>query len=285
MILVTGATGTVGREVVRCFPVGVPLRLMTRNPAGVGAVRPGAEVVAGDYGDPESLAVALVGVRKVFLVTGRVGGDEDAAFLRAARAAGVRHVVKLSAASVADARADDLVTRWQRVSEGLLRASGMEWTLLRPRSFMSNCLSWSGPVRAEGVVRALYGASLNACIDPRDIAEVAVRVLTGEGHRGMAYTLTGPEAISAVQQTRVLGQVLGVPLRFEELTPAQARAALLRRYPAELVQALLSSAGRQREGAKAGVGSGVLDVTGRPARSFGEWAADHAEAFAPVVVS
>ncbi|MGW2180416.1 NAD(P)H-binding protein [Streptomyces sp. NPDC001732] len=281
MILVTGATGTVGGEVARSFPAGLPLRLMTRNPARVTAVRPGAEVVAGDYADPGSLARVLRGVRGVFLVTNRVGGDDDAVFLRAARTAGVRHVVKLSAAAVADERADDLITRWQRTNEDLLRESGMAWTLLRPRSFMSNCLSWAGPIRSERVVRALYGTSVNACVDPRDIAEVAVRALTDEGHHGAVHTLTGPEAISAAEQTRRLARVLEAPLRFEELEPDQARAALLRRYPEEVADALLNSARRQRDGAKAGVGSGVGDVTGRPARSFDEWAGDHAAAFAP----
>ncbi|MFF8716844.1 NAD(P)H-binding protein [Streptomyces sp. NPDC015184] len=281
MILVTGATGTVGGEVVRSFPAGTPLRLMTRKPAQVTGVRPGVEVVAGDYADPGSLVRVLRGVRGAFLVTNRVGGDDDAVFLRAARTAGVRHVVKLSAAAVADERADDLITRWQRTNEDLLRGSGMDWTLLRPRSFMSNCLSWAGSIRSERVVRALYGTSANACVDPRDIAEVAVRALTDEGHRGTVHTLTGPEAISAVEQTDRLARALGVPLRFEELEPEQARAALLRRYPEELADALLGSARRQRDGAKAAVGGGVSEVTGRSARSFDEWAGDHVTAFAP----
>ncbi|WP_331748912.1 MULTISPECIES: NAD(P)H-binding protein [unclassified Streptomyces] len=285
MILVTGATGTVGREVVRSFPPGVPLRLMTRNPAGITVTRPEAEAVAADYADPDSLARALLGVRKAFLVTNRVAGDDDAVFLRAAREAGVRHVVKLSAAAVTDVRADDLITRWQRANEDLLRRSGMEWTVLRPRSFMSNCLSWAGPVRSERVVRALYGTSANACVDPSDIAEVAVRALTEGGHESAVHTLTGPEAISAVEQTRLLAQVLGVPLRFEELGPEEAHAALLRRYTPELADALLSSAQRQRDGAKAAVADGVREVTGRPPRSFGEWAGDHADAFAAEVAS
>ncbi|MFJ2501144.1 MULTISPECIES: SDR family oxidoreductase [unclassified Streptomyces] len=285
MILVTGATGTVGREVVRSFPPGAPLRLMTRNPASVTVTRPGTEAVAGDYADPDSLSRALRGVRKAFLVTSRVAGDDDAVFLRAARAAGVRHVVKLSAEAVTDVRADDLITRWQRANEDLLRRSGMAWTVLRPRSFMSNCLSWAGPIRSERVVRALYGTSVNACVDPRDIAEVAVRVLTEDGHESAVHTLTGPEAISAAEQTRLLGRVLGVPLRFEELGPEEARAALLRRHPPELADALLSSAQRQRDGAKAAVASGVREVTGRLPRPFGEWAGDHADAFAAEVIS
>ncbi|MFD4559435.1 NAD(P)H-binding protein [Streptomyces sp. NPDC058469] len=281
MILVTGATGTVGREVVRGLPANLRVRVMTRDPAKAAGMFPGAEVVVGDYTDPPSLARALQGVRTAFLVTTRVDGDDDARFVSAARAAGVRRVVKLSAAGVLDPGADDLITHRQRANEDLLRGCGLQWTLLRPRAFMSNSLSWAGSVRHERTVRALYGMSPNACVDPRDIAEVAVRVLTEEGHAGCAYTLTGPEALTAVGQTRELGRLLGIPLRFEELTPDQARVALGGRCPLPVVEALLAGAERQRAGAKAHVEDTVSTLTGRPARSFRQWAQDHLEAFTP----
>ncbi|WP_329297210.1 SDR family oxidoreductase [Streptomyces sp. NBC_00659] len=285
MMLVTGATGTVGREVLRLLPAGQAVRVMARDPARVGDVAGRAEVVGGDYGDPLSLERALRGVRRAFLVTNRVPGDDDARFVRAARSAGVRHVVKLSAAAVADAKADDLITRWQRVNEGLLRDSGMEWTLLRPRAFMSNCLSWAASIRSEQVVRSLYGTSACACVDPRDIAEVAVRALTGDGHAGRVHTLTGPEAISAVEQTAELGALLGRPLRFEELPLESVRALLRRRHPPAVAEALLAGAQRRRDGAKADVGSTVREVTGREARSFRDWAADHLAAFGPAAAA
>ncbi|NNN31849.1 NAD(P)H-binding protein [Streptomyces sp. S3(2020)] len=281
MILVTGSTGTVGRLLVGRLPAELPVRLMARDPSKITGAAATAQKAAGDYSDPQSLAMALEGVRTAFLVTTRVAGDEDAAFVRAARMAGVRRVVKLSAAAVLDERADDLITRWQRASEELLRASGLEWTLLRPRAFMSNCLSWAQSVRSVRTVRALYGTSGNACVDPRDIAEAAVRVLTEEGHAQRAYSLTGPEALTAVGQTQELGRLLGVPLRFEELTPHEARAALMRRYPACVAEALLQSAERQRSGAKAGVDDTVRMLTGRPAGTFRAWAEDHLREFAP----
>ncbi|MDQ0585890.1 NAD(P)H-binding protein [Streptomyces rishiriensis] len=284
MILVTGATGTVGREVVGRLAagVGVRVRVMARDPARVAWAGAGVEAVAGDYGDPRSLAGAVRGVETAFLVTARVGGGCDAAFVAAARAAGVRRVVKLSAAAVTDGGAGDLITRWQRGSEELLRASGMEWTLLRPRAFMSNSLSWAASVRGEGVVRGLYGQAAHACVDPADVARVAVRVLTEDGHAGRAYTLTGPQALSAVGQTRELGRLLGVALRFEELSPEQARAAWAGRYPPAVAQALLDSAQRLKAGAKAGVQDTVSRLTGRPARTFGQWAAAHIASFGPV---
>ncbi|MDT0612750.1 NAD(P)H-binding protein [Streptomyces lancefieldiae] len=278
MILVTGATGTVGREVVRRLPADAEVRVLTRDPARVtGADH--ATVLRGDYGDPSSLDAALRGVRSAFLVTTRVAGDQDARFLRAARAAGVEHVVKLSAAGVEDPAADDLIARWQRENEELLFASGLAWTLLRPRSFMSNTLSWAPAVRTEDVVRDLYGESPNACIDPGDIAEVAVRALTGPGHAGRAYTLTGPEAVTAVERTAQLAHLLGRPLRFEELGPERARSRWSERYPPAVVEALLRSARRQREGAKAQVTQTFAGLVGRPPRTFREWAADHLDSF------
>ncbi|WP_079073956.1 NAD(P)H-binding protein [Streptomyces sp. Root1310] len=285
MILVTGVTGTVGREVAGLLPAGAGVRVMARDPGRVTGVAAGVEVVAGDYGDRGSLVPVLRGVRTAFLVTARVGGGDDAVFVAAARAAGVRRVVKLSAAAVLDGGAGDLITRWQRESEELLRVSGMEWTLLRPRAFMSNALSWADSVRREGVVRALYGEAAHACVDPADVARVAVRVLTEEGHAGCAYTLTGPQALSAAEQTRQLGALLGVALRFEELSPGRARAALAGRFAPEVVEALLDSAQRLKAGAKAGVQDTVSRLTGRPARTFRQWAAAHVASFGPVAAA
>ncbi|TQJ92803.1 NAD(P)H-binding protein [Streptomyces sp. SLBN-31] len=287
MILVTGGTGTVGRELLGRFPVGWRVRVMARDPGRVaGLVRAAGvagrvEAVAGDFRDPRSLAAALEGVQTAFLVTTDVAGGDDERFVAAARGAGVRRVVKLSAAAVLDEQANDLITRWQRGAEELLYGSGLEWTLLRPRAFTSNALAWAPSVRSARTVRALYGTSPHACVDPRDVAEVAVRVLTEEGHAGCAYTLTGPEAVTAAGQTEQLGRLLGVRLRCEEFSLDQARAALARRYPALVAEALLASAQRQRAGAKAGVTDTVAALTGRPAGTFSAWARDHLAAFAP----
>ncbi|WP_326770432.1 NAD(P)H-binding protein (plasmid) [Streptomyces sp. NBC_01591] len=278
MILVTGATGTIGREVVRRIPADLAVRIMARDPGRVTGAAAAAEIVPGDFSDPSSLVGVLRGVRTVFLVTNPGGGDDEC-FIRTARSAGVRHVVKLSAAAVADSRSEDLITRWQRHNEDLLRGSGMEWTLLRPRAFMSNAFSWAGSIRSDNVVRALYGASANACVDPRDVAEAAVRALTEDGHAGRIHTLTGPEAITAVEQTAQLAELLRRPLRFEELGPEQARSALGARYPADIVEALLESAERGREGSKAEVDGTVTGLLDRPAGTFRGWASDHLSAF------
>ncbi len=279
MIALTGVTGTVGHAAMLRMPPGTPLRLLARDPARLREVPAGAEVCPGSYADAESLAGALRGVRAAFLVTTRIDGADDEAFVRAARRAGVRRVVKLSAAAVQDPDADDAITRWQRESEDLLRGSGLEWTFLRPRAFMSNTLSWAASIRAEGVVRALYGTSANAVVDPRDVADAAVRALLEPEHAGRAYALTGPEPISPAQQTAVLSALLGRPLRFEELTPDQARAALRRRHPEAVADALVRSAARQRDGAKSHVTDLVQRLTGREPGGFRRWAADHLDAF------
>ncbi|WP_250405210.1 NAD(P)H-binding protein [Streptomyces cellostaticus] len=279
MILVTGATGAVGGEVARTLVSAGPVRVFCRDPARLPELGPGCEVAVGSYQDRGSLLRALAGVDRAFLVTRDPGGDSDACFLRAAAAAGVRHVVKLSACAAGEDDADDPVTRWQRDCEDLLRSCGLEWTLLRPRAFMSNTLAWAGSIRAEGVVQALHPEAPVACVDPRDVAGVAVAALTSPGHAGRIHTLTGPEAISAVGQTRELSRVLGRPLVCRGLTAEQAAAHWSRRHPPHVVEALLRGAERQSRGRKTAVDPSVARLTGRAARSYARWAADHREAF------
>ncbi|MFJ2178345.1 NAD(P)H-binding protein [Streptomyces sp. NPDC087851] len=281
MILLTGVTGTVGRLVAERLATSEPVRLLSRDPRRLAALAgPGTEVVGGDFADPASLAAALSGVRAAFLVTSDpLAPVHDEHFVTAARRAGVAHVVKLSARAVAEPDAEDLITRWQRNAEDLLRASGVGWTFLRPRAFMSNTLGWARSVRDEGVVRAFHGASPNATVDPRDIAEVAALALTGAVLPGRAHPLTGPAAISAAEQVAVLSGLLRRPLRLVELTRDQAYEGLLARWPRPVADALLEGAARQASGAKARVEPTVRTLLGRPARPYRAWARDHLPAF------
>ncbi|MDW4906306.1 NAD(P)H-binding protein [Streptomyces sp. ADMS] len=282
MILLTGATGTVGRLVARRLPATEPVRLLARDPARAAALAgPGAEVVGGDFEDPASLRRALTGVRSALLVTANpLTHAHDENFLTAARAAGVGHTVKLTTLSVTEPGATDLVTEWQRENERLLRASGLSWTLLRPRAFMSNTLGWARSIRAEGVVRGADGTVATAAIDPRDIADVAVGALTdAAGHAGRAYALTGPAGITPVEQTEILGELLQRRLKFVELTEDQVLRGLLARYPEPVAHALAESAARGRHGSKGQVEPTVAELLGRSARGYREWTAEHLAEF------
>ncbi|MET7452023.1 NAD(P)H-binding protein [Streptomyces sp. NPDC005574] len=282
MILLTGATGTVGRLVARRLSGVAPLRLLSRDPGRAAALAgPRDEVAGGDFDDRSSLDRALKGVRSALLVTSDpLAPAHDERFLAAARAAGVRHVVKLSALAVTDPGATDLITTWQRHNEQLLRGSALLWTLLRPRAFMTNTLGWARSVREEGVVRAQNGSATNATVDPRDIAEVAARaLLETDAHAGRAHALTGPEAMSAVRQTEILGEVLRRPLRFVELTEDEARRRLLTRLPAPVADALVESAARGRAGAKNRVDPTTAHLLGHPARCYRDWVREHVPVF------
>lgn len=280
MILVTGASGTVGGAVARRLTAaGFPLRLIARDPARIAVRAAGVTTVAADFDDRDRLAAAFRGVERAFIATNdplRPQHDEN--LLAAALEAGVKQVVRLSALMVADADADDLITRWHRDCERRLEASGVAWTFVRPRSFMSNALGWAQSLR-DGVVRAPFGSARVACVDPRDVAEVAVRALTEPGHEGRAYPVTGPAAISTTEQVEQLAETLGRRIRFEEIPIEQAQGELTRRYPRPVAEALVQHLQRRGANAKTRVERTVELVTGRPAASFRTWAGDHAAAF------
>ncbi|MER5933819.1 NAD(P)H-binding protein [Streptomyces sp. NPDC002054] len=271
-VVVTGATGAVGRYVAR--RLGAAGRVFVRDAGRAAALGLPGRVVVGDYREPEGLRAAFEGAEAVFAVTNnplRPADDEN--ILAAARAAGVGHVVKVSWLGVADPGAEDLVASWNRECEERLRGSGLSWTVLRLRTPMSNALGWAAGVRAEGVVRALGGDAASAVVDPRDVAEVAVAALRDPvAHAGKTYGLTGPVALSARQQTVELAEVLGRPLRFEELSEEQALAGWRRKLPEPVAEALLAAARRRADGAAALVHPTVVEVTGRAPGTFRAWA-------------
>ncbi|WP_369211134.1 NAD(P)H-binding protein [Streptomyces flavofungini] len=276
----TGATGTVGGHVARLLSAHHSVRLLGRSPHRLRARAPGADVVGADFGDRRSLQRGLDGARALFVVTADPSRPEhDANLFAAARTAGVEHVVKLSALAVTDGGADDLITTWQRENEERLRASGLSWTILRPRSFMSNTLSWADAIRAGDTVLTPQPASRNASVDPRDVAEVAALALTTPGHEQREYPLTGPEPISPAEQCEHLAQVLARPLRCVEISLERAYLMWALHYPGPIAKALVDSARRQGDGAKQQVDPAIDKLLGRPPRAYREWATDHAHRF------
>jgi uncharacterized protein YbjT (DUF2867 family) len=164
--------------------------------------------------------------------------------------------------------------------ERVIQASGMQWTFLRPGMFASNATSWWGEaIRAGDVVRWPYAEAPTAPIHSLDIAAVGARVLCEDGHHGKDYVLTGPQSLTLREQVEIIGQVIGRSLRLDEISPDQARTELLPIMPPPVIE-MLMNAWKAALGQPALVTSGVSDVTGKPARSFREWAADNAAAFA-----
>ncbi len=270
MFLVTGATGNVGAEVVSALvTAGAPVRALVRRPDV--RLPAGVEVAVGDLTSPGGLTDALKGVEGVFLLS----GYEDVS--GPLRDAGVRRVVLLSGGSAALADMDNAVSRYMTLSERALRESGLDWTFLRPRAFMSNALRWLPQLRAGDTVRVQFPDVPVACIDPADIAAVAALALAG-GHEGRIHELTGPVAMRPAEQVSVLASVLGRDLRADELSDDETRVELEAGMPREYVDAFWNF---YVDGTldEATVYPTVPEVTGRPARTFGEWAEAHAAAF------
>ncbi|WP_116042795.1 SDR family oxidoreductase [Amycolatopsis palatopharyngis] len=273
-VLVIGATGNVGRQVVRqLLETGVTVRAMVRNPATAGLPEQ-AEIVAGDLTDPATVTVAARGVRAVFLAWPFVTAD-DAPSALDALGPDVRHVVYLSSAG-AD-RADGPV-RFHYELEQLIRRSGLEWTFLRPSGFATNTLGWAEQIRHGDVVRWPYGKATRSLIHEADIAAVAVLALTGPDHSGVVHDLTGPEQLTQIEQVEAIGAAIGRQLSYEEVPRDTARKELLANWPDEFAEGALDAwAGMVTDPEP--VTTNVRDVTGRPARTFQQWATDHADEF------
>jgi uncharacterized protein YbjT (DUF2867 family) len=274
MILVTGATGTIGSEVLaQLTDLGERVRAMTRDPAKLAGTSR-AEVVQGDFGDPDSLAKALAGVEAVFLVTVATPPSalDDLALLSAAGQAGVRRVVKLSAIGTGEAFDGQLVGSWHLAAEQAIQASGLEWTILRPSSFASNTLRWASAIEAGQFVPNPTGEAAQGVIDPRDVAAVGVQALTRPEHDGRIYTLTGPELLSVPQQTAILAGILGHPVTadpVDHLTLEQLMAFGTDRRSAEAILLGVRWAGA---GHNAVLTDEVARILGRAPGSFAEWA-------------
>jgi len=282
MILVIGATGNIGGEVVKqLLEVGAPVRVLARDPAKAAAkLGAGVEVVHGDLDAPETLGPAFARVSKAFVVsTGPELARLDGNAVDAAKAAGVAHVVLLSVLA-AETESGLQLHQWHRESEKKLEASGLAWTFLRPGAFASNALSWIPSIKAQGVVYSPAGDGQSAPIDPRDIAAVAVKALTTPGHEGKAYTLTGPELLSTADQVAKVGAAIGRQLLFLDAPVEGARKGMLKAgMDPRLVDALLELLGNVRAGNTAFVSPTVAEVLDRPARTFDAWVQDNVAAF------
>ncbi|MBO4258778.1 NAD(P)H-binding protein [Streptomyces griseorubiginosus] len=281
MILVTGATGTIGREVVRQLVAGgEKVRALTRDPQGA-RLPSGVEAVRGHHRDRASVEAAMTGADAAFLV-GVFGPDDaghDRGLVESARAAGVRRIVKLSGIGTGDPDVGPVGT-WHVAGEQAVQDSGAEWTILRPSAFASNTLGWADAVRAGTPLPNTSGTGGQGVVDPRDVSAVAVAALVEEGHAGRTYTLTGPEVLSVPDQAAVLAELLGHPVEVRDLSTTEARAYLLGLgFTDTFIDASEISREFVRNGGNEVVTDDVRQVLGRPARTYREWAEDHKSAF------
>ncbi|PSL53488.1 uncharacterized protein YbjT (DUF2867 family) [Saccharothrix carnea] len=270
MIVVTGATGNVGRPLVRALvEAGEQVTTVSRG----ASARPGVRHVRADLTRPESLTPALEGATALFLLaSGDFTANNGAALgavLELAR--DVERVVLLSSQGVGTGRhAPDL--------EEAVTRSDLEWTVLRPGGFASNSYAWAGTIREQRSAAAPFADVALPVIDPDDIAGVAAAALREAGHGGQTYVLTGPEAITPRQQVAAIGDAVGEPVRFVELSRAEARAGMTAFMPEVIADATLDILGTPTADEQR-VSPDVERVLGRPAGSFADWAARNAAAF------
>ena len=280
-VLVTGGTGRVGSAVVGLLvDAGVPVRVLTRRPEEAAALLPAnVEVVTGDLTVPESLDAALRGVAAVFLVW--TAPPSTAPAVVEHLAAHARRVVFLSSPHQTPHpffQQPNPMAALHADIERLIADAGIESTIIRPGMFASNVLLWwAAAIRADGVVRWPYAAAETAPVDDRDVAAVAARTLYQDEYAGGDYVLTGPESLSQADQVRIIGDVIGRRVTFEELSPDAFRRETAGSWPRPVVDMLLDAWGATM-GRPAFVSPAVIDILGS-ARPFRQWAADHAGAF------
>ena len=281
MIVITGATGTIGSEIVRELAAsGAQVRAVTRNPEQA-QVPTGVEVIRGDYRDLDSMAAAMAGADAVFIVgvLGPEDAETDHALVGTARDAGVRRIVKLSAIGTGDPELGRVGT-WHLPGEAAARDSGLEWIVLRPSTFASNTLSWADAIRSGQPVPNLTGTGSQGIVDPRDVAAVAAEVLATPGHSGHIYTLTGPELLTGADQAAALATVLGQPVDMVDVPEDVAREHMTAAgMSPEYVDGALAGQAYVRAGRNAIITDDVRRILARPPRSYAEWAADHASVF------
>src|ERR1700688_3736098 len=284
MILVTGATGLNGMELLRRLSArGVAVRALVRNPAKAEAIAalPHVEIAQGDMARPETLAAALHEINRAMLISSSAPDmlDVQSSFIAAARKAGVRHVVKLSGI-MPELHSAFRFARMHGEIEKRLEASGMAFTHLRAGEFMPAYFRQVTNIAAKGAMFLPMEDARIASIDLGDIAEIAVRVLTSAGHEGKIYPLTGPEALTMSEVAEKLSAATGKTIRYVNVPPEAARQAQLAAgMPPYLADALFELFAERRDGKEAKVWADAGALLGRPPTSFDEFARRNALVF------
>ena len=284
MILITGANGSNGREILKLFKErDIPVRAMVRDKSRATEIDgPNVEIVEGDFDKPATIEAALKGIERAFLLTpsSQHAESQQLGFVEAARQSGVKHIVKLSQLG-ADTDSPARFLRYHAAVERAIEKSGLDYTFLRPNLFMQGLLSFKPTIVEQNAFYAAAGEGKTSVVDTRDIASVAVATLTQAGHEGAIYDLTGPQALTHAEMAAQLSQAVGREIAFVDVSPQDMRASLLQiGFPVWQADGLLEEYAQWSQSEAAGVESGVRDATGQEPRDFAGFAGDYAAQFA-----
>jgi (4-alkanoyl-5-oxo-2,5-dihydrofuran-3-yl)methyl phosphate reductase len=282
MILITGATGNIGTELVtNLVSKQTPIRVITRDEKKVAHLGPEVERVIGDRHELSVVQRALQGTDNVFVIAALFDKDHEAdrLLINEAQDAGVRQIVLISSGTVHLGEKNSIGVL-HREKELLVEKSGIPWTFLRAGGFMSNAFQWVDTIKSQGKVFNPSGDGKFAPISPSDIAAVAAIALTSSGHEGKAYDLTGTELLSIQEQVRTLSKVIGSPIECVDVPPEVAAERMKASgLPDILIQGLRDLWVRVRNGESTFYTNEVESLTGRPAQTFETWCYQHRSAF------
>jgi len=283
MILVTGAGGNVGSELVKKLVAsGANVRGMYYTIAKRDQAPKGVEAVVGDYGDREAVAKAMNGVKKAYLVCSplpQLPALEGHIIEEAARS-GVKHIVKQSAIG-ADGGGGHMFGIWHAQAEAKLAAAGVPYTILRPNTFMQNFLGFAGSIKTQGAIFGCSGDAPVSYVDARDIAGVAAKILSDGGHEGKAYELTGAQAVNYAWVAALISKLIGKQVKYVDLPAAELKKFLLQVGMQDwLADGVLDLQAYNKAGKAATVSNAVEQVTGKKPITFEQFAQDFAGAFA-----
>jgi uncharacterized protein YbjT (DUF2867 family) len=284
MILITGATGTVGSEVIkRLSAQGKQVCAVTSDLKKAETNRlPNVQFVKADFDDPNSMRAACADAERAFLLTSSTERAEkqQIEFVRVAQKTGVRHIVKVSQLH-ADIKSPGRFLRYHAAVESAVQAASMTFTFLRPNLYMQGLLNFRQSIKHKSAFFAAAGEARISAVDVRDLADVATAALTSSQHDNKSYSLTGPEALTFADMAEQLSAALGRTIAFVDIPPEAMRGALADMgFPAWQADGLLEEFAMYRGGEAAGVESGVAEALNRSPRSFGEFARDYAPLFA-----
>ena len=280
MILITGATGNVGSQIVQqLLAQGRKVRAFTRDTAKISPLASQVEVALGDMTQPETFAAAAKGVEAIFLMNGALDGAAFRHLLDVAKASGNPRVVFLSTLFAANSSLR--IGQLHKDKEDALRSSGLPFAIVRAGGFMSNTYQWLRDIKTESVVYNPMGQGQVASVDPRDIAAVAAYTLTTSVLEETLFEVTGSELLTTADKARILSKYLGREIRTVDVSPDKAVEALKAQgIPPHVAAALGQSFENIRAGRATQRTATVQNITGRPPRTYDQWVKEHAPLFA-----